>query len=88
MEQPSSIYFSVVANKPELGGKKGREQKKKSRESERKKRPRWKKAGKEDRRVIKEGAAYCIERQGRETLFLLEEWFLSFLFDKPMKEEY
>ena len=45
------------------------------------------KAGKEDTGVTKEGAAYCIERQGRETLFLLEEWFPSFLFDKPMKEE-
>ena len=27
------------------------------------------------------------EAEGRETLFLLEEWFPSFLFDKPMKEE-
>ena len=60
--------------------KKLRERKKKATKME--------KAGKEDRRVIKEGAGYCIERQGRETLFLLEEWFLSFLFDKPMKEEY
>ena len=30
----------------------------------------------------------CREAGGRETLFLLEEWFPSFLFDKPMKEEY
>ena len=36
VEQLSSIYFSVVANKPELGGKKGREQKKKPRERKKK----------------------------------------------------
>ena len=30
VEQPSSIYFSVVATKSELDGKKGREQKKKA----------------------------------------------------------
>ena len=65
MEQPSSIYFSVVATKSELDGKKGREQKKKAA------RPKEKsdqdgKSGQRRQASDKGGSwiLYCIGRQG------------------------
>ena len=41
------------------------------------------------RHASDKGGSWILYREagGRETLFLLEEWFPSFLFDKPMDEE-
>ena len=87
VEQPSSIYFSVVATKPELDGKKGREQKKKAART-REESDQDGKSG-QRRHASDKGGSWILYREagGRETLFLLEEWFPSFLFDKPMQEE-
>ena len=76
-----------MATKSELDGKKGREQKKKA--------ARTKEESDQDgksgqrRHASDKGASWILygEAGGRETLFLLEEWFTSFLFNKSMKEE-
>ena len=87
MEQPSSIYFSVVATKSELDGKKGREQKKKAERTKEKSNQDGKRG--QRRQASDKGGSWILYREagGRETLFLLEEWFTSFLFNKSMKEE-
>ena len=76
-----------MATKSELDGKKGREQKKKA--------ARTKEESDQDgksgqrRQASDKGGSWILYREavGRATLFLLEEWFPSFLFDKPMDEE-
>ena len=53
-----------MATKSELDDKKGREQNKKAARTNGKSDQDGKKTGKEDTRVIKEGAGYCIGRKG------------------------